>query len=334
MKKTSTFFRYVLFGLTSVVTLSCMNDHFVQDPPFITGLNAPMGFAKESNGRLWVTEAGTGSNDAKLTLISTDGEKKTVLSGLVSVTANGTVEGIGRPYIDGDSLYFTHGTEGMLYKLKKAVSAVTFGELPLTLSAFDSREIGKFARKLPSTLDSNTNVIDMIKSTDGHLLLLDAGANAIIKRDKTTGELSSFAEFGRITTPPFPRDAVPTAIVWDGTKYLVSALTGYPFVEGSSQVYSVSADGKTISVYKSGFTSLIHLELDKNNKPVVLQFATFVQPPPPPTPGFQSGTGKINAENGTHLLGNLDKPVDLIRYGANDYYLLSNGDGTIKKISF
>jgi hypothetical protein len=295
----------------------------------VTGLMAPMGIAKDAQGRVWVTEAGTGKDDGRLTFISPDGQKTAVLTGLPSVVANGAIEGITRPYVKGNTLLFAHGIAGRVYKLKGELSALKTSSLPLSANDFEILEVRDFARKLPTSADSNSNVMDLHLADNGDLYMLDAGANAIIKSQGGGATLSLFAELPKISTPaPFPvsEEAVPTAFVFDGTRFFVSALSGVPFNEEKSKIFTVTTAGQ-VNEYKQGFTNLIDIELDANGKPVVLSHGTFSL-----AAGFADGTGGVSNEAGTLLLGQISRPTALLRKEANTYYLLNFGEGILKKI--
>ncbi len=320
----------LVFAL-SVLIISCRDKEVTEEETWseITNLNAPMGIAKDSKGRLWVTEGGTGANDARLSVISPAGHKTEVLTGLPSVVSNGAVEGISRPHIRNNTLFFAHGVGGLIYRLKADAGSLSEADFPLSTTDFEIWDINSFARGLPTSNDNNTNVIDLYLHDNGDLYILDAGANAMIRRDHTNGNFSLFAEFPKIPTPaPFPvsEDAVPTGFVFDGSRFLVSALSGAPFNPEKARIFSVSTAGQ-VTEYKSAFTNLIHIELDKSNKPVVLQYALFSL-----ETGFQAKSGGILDENGVALLSGINQPTDLVRKNDDTYYLLSYGDGTLKKI--
>lgn len=331
MKKYTTFIHTAFFIALSLIFLSCSKDEVEEKETWseISGLKSPMGMARDSKGRIWLTEAGTGANDASLSVISLSGQRTPVLSGLPSVVENGAVEGIGRPHIRNNTLFFSHGTAGLIYKLKSDAGALVEADFPLSKSDFEVWDINSFARALPTSGDANTNVVDLYLHDNGDLYILDAGANALIRRDRSSGAFSLFAEFPKIPTPaPFPasEDAVPTGLVFDGSRFLVSALSSAPFNPEKAKIFSVSTAGQTTE-YKGGFTNLIHIELDPNNKPVVLQHALFSL-----QTGFQAGSGAILDEKGTVLVPGVNRPTDLLRKDDQNYYLLCYGDGTLKKV--
>ena len=82
-----------------------------------------------------------------------------------------------------------------------------------------------------------------------------------------------------------------------------------------------------LTEYKTGFTSLTHITLSAENKPVVLQYGLFGM-------GFSPNTGKVLDESGNVLLDKLNLPTDIIQGKNNMYYLLSYKDGTITKLTY
>src|SRR5690606_18643339 len=135
--------------------------------------------------------------------------------------------------------------------------------------------------------------------------------------------------FARIPNIAAMTEAVPTGIVFDGSKFLVSSLSGGPFIKGSAKILQVDLDG-TVSDYKTGFTTATDILLTPNNKPLITEFAEFSLAPP----GFVPATGRIANEEGATILGGLTMPTDLEREGDKTYYLLSYAEGTIQKLTY
>lgn len=311
------------------LTISCKEDK--QEPvpepteltatDFVSQLKAPLGFTQDSKGQFWVTEAGTGNNDGALVMITAAGVKTTVATGFPSVISMGSIEGLSRPMIKDGIIYVSHGVSGMLYK--GDISAFKPGDAALPLTYFQKEDIGTYVRSQNLSSPLNSNVFDQLIGPDGHLYMVDAGANAIIKKDKTSGALSVFARFDNVATGI---EAVPTGIVYDGTNFLVSNLAGAPFLAGNARIFQVTPTG-TVSVYKTGFTNLTNLVLTKNNKPLVLQLGEFGA-------GFTDGSGKVLDETGKTLLSGLTMPTDIIRTGDREFYVLSYKFGKIQKLTF
>jgi hypothetical protein len=293
---------------------------------FASGLKYPIGLAVDGQGNVWVTEAGSGGNklDGTVSMITPTGTKTTFVTGLQSLVREGSIEGVGHLNYNNGKLYFLHGSNGMLYTAD--VSSFKSGDPAVNLVDIPSQDIGTYVKSLALTNPLNSNTYDFTFGPDGHIYIVDSGSNAIIKRDKTTGELSLFAKIPNVAAGV---EAVPTGIVYDGSKFLVSTLTGFPFTPGNARIFEVDQTGN-VSVYKpeTKFTTLTGITLSVNNKPIVIQHGTFGQM------GFEAKTGKVLDENGNTLFGNISQPTDIIRGGDKTYYLLSYLEGTISKLSY
>ncbi|MEO6287643.1 MAG: ScyD/ScyE family protein [Dyadobacter sp.] len=319
----------LLFGV-----FACTDHEIPQEPipeptqfavsNFASGLRAPIGMAIDEKGQLWITEAGTGNNDGAIVMITPGGVKTTVVRGFISAASpEGGPEGLSHLYYEGGKLYVLHGLEGFLYTVD--VSNFKEGDPRMALNLIPKEDIGTYVRSKNLTDPLNSNAYSLTKGPDGNLYIADAGANAIIKRDKMTKALSVFA---KIPGPSESVDAVPTGIEFDGSNFLVSQLTGFPFAPTVANVFKVTTDG-TVSVYKSGFTTLTHLTLTANKKPLLLHFADFALPG-----GFAPFSGSILNENGTVLLGGLMMPTDIKRSGDRTFYVQSYALGTVQKLTY
>jgi hypothetical protein len=318
-----------LFIALAALVFACKDDDDpIPEPetltatPFASGLRMPIGFSLDEKGQLWVTEAGTGKNDGSLVLITSGGVKTTVATGFPSVVANGSIEGMSRPLVKDGNLYLLHGVSGKLYTGN--ISSFKSGDAALPLSHFQSEDIGTYIRSLNLTTDPNSNMFDQLIGPDGNLYIVDAGANAIFKRDKTTKTVTIFAKIPNIAEGV---ESVPTGLVYDGSNFLVSNLSGAPFASGNARIFKVTTAG-VVSEYKTGFTNLTHLTLTKNNKPLVLELGEF------DAGTFKGGSGKILNENRKVLFSGLTMPTDLLRSGDREYYVLSYALGTIQKLTY
>ena len=289
---------------------------------FVSGLKSPIGIAPDDHGNIWVSEAGTGNKDGSVAMISPSGTKTTFVTGLTSIFMEGSFEGVGHVLYRNGKLYFTHGVEGKLFTAD--VSTFKSGDKAANLDDIQSEDVGTFIKSLALSTPLNSNAYNLAFGPDDHLYIVDSGSNAIIKKDKTSGKLSLFAHFPDVATKV---EAVPTCVAYDGEKFLVSTLTGFPFTPENAKIFQVDNDGN-VSEYKSKFTTLTGITLSANNKPIVIQHGVFG------AMGFGAETGKVLDENGKVLLDNISRPNDIKRAGDKTYYLLSYEDGTISKLSF
>nr|WP_295927740.1 ScyD/ScyE family protein [uncultured Dyadobacter sp.] len=290
---------------------------------FVTGLKYPIGLAFDDKGNVWTTEAGSGKgNDGSVSMITPLGIKTTFVTGLESLMREGSIEGISHLVYRKGKLYFLHGSNGILYTAD--VSTFQSGNAAVKLSDIPSEDIGSYVETLGLTDPVNSNTYDFTFGPDDHLYIVDAGSNAIIKKDMVSGDLSLFA---RIPDVGPGVEAVPTGIVFDGSKFLVSNLTGFPFATDSAKIFQVNQKGE-VGVYKSNFTTLTGITLSINNKPIVIQHGVFGKK------GFEAKSGKVLDENGNTLFSGVSRPTDIIRAGDQTYYLLSYQDGTITKLTY
>nr|WP_295934817.1 ScyD/ScyE family protein [uncultured Dyadobacter sp.] len=334
------FLSFLAFAVmaTTVVIVAC-TDHSEPIPEptqfsvsnFVSGLRAPIGMAIDEQGRFWVTEGGTGHDDGALVMISPQGVKTTVVTNFKSIINQGNVEGISHLYYDNGTLYLLHGVEGLLYIINP--TTLLAGSLPLHKDHLPNENIKNFVATLNLTFDNNSNAFSLTKGPDGHLYIADAGANAVIRRNKDTHALDLFTTFPPVGGPN--RDAVPTGIVFDGSRFLLSSLTGFPFTPGTANLYQVNPAGEMVP-RTGGFTTLTHITLTANGQPLLLHFADFTPPPGSMgnPPGFKPNTGSILNEAGNVLISGLNFPTDIKRHGDRTFYVLSLGDGAIKKLDY
>lgn len=322
--------------LISIVSCNLRTDHTVNPVPqvttFASGLTAPLGIEADSQGRLWVTEAGSGqTSDGQLSMIDAQGNVFPVVTGFASsVSPEGGVFGLNHLTLQDGILWMVHGVEGRLYKFD--ISAYHPGDAPLKAADLESEDIGKFVKEHDFLDDTNaSDLFNLTVGPDGDLFIVDAGANAIIRRKASTKELSVFATIPPIANPggePDKLEPVPTGIVFDGQEFLICNFSGYPFPAKKAPIYQIDLNGKT-SVYQTGLSSLADIELGENNEPVLIEYGSW--------------TGETFAENSgtivsatrqavTPLVSSLNFPNSIKRSGPKTYYIAQTFDGIIKKV--
>ena len=178
-----------------------------------------------------------------------------------------------------------------------------------------------------------SDLFNLTAGPEGDLYILDAGANAIIRRESTTGKLSVFATVPAVKTtlPDFPAvEAVPTGIVFDGRQFLVATFTGFPFPKEQAVIYAVDVQGN-FSVFQTGLSTLTDIELGIDRRPVVVEYGTWTGET------FAENSGRVvraTRQRNTPLLTGLDFPNSIERDGLNTYYVAQTFAGTIRKVTF
>ncbi|MFZ0391996.1 MAG: ScyD/ScyE family protein [Calditrichia bacterium] len=311
---------------------------FSQPTPYATGLNQPIGLAVDARGWLWVGEQGTGNNDGQISVVMPDGTVYPFVSGLPSEVFQGEILGPVRPFFDvnGELLVLQgEGTQPLSGNiLEFDTSGFSPGDPPKTIAdtiaAYPVRSyvLGQ------GFLESNP--YDITLGPDDDWFISDAAANAIIRRDRVTGNYSVFATFPDFPNPlPFPPpfiNVVPTNIEFMQDHFLVSSLTGFPFIEGAANIFSVDTNG-AVSVYQDSLTTLVSLDVNPmDNSVVALKFAHFNPPPPPPAPGFVPFSGALLKVSGAAvdtLAAALNFPADVTIAANGNIFISSLGNNEI-----
>lgn len=258
-----------------------------------------VGIEVDGNGKIWLTEQGSGNNDGAITVLHPNGTASPFMVGLPSaLTPTGELSGPVRTIqLPNDKVLVVMG-EGVQSSMEALLIINKSGWMPgapLPFTAIEQTiKIGDFTHTQGSI---NSNPYNLTWDAAGDMYIADAGGNSIVKRKAATGELSQFAKF-----PPFPNplpfgppvvDPVPTDIVAkpDGSGFYVCQLTGFPFVDSVANVYSLDNNGN-YNVWQSGFTLLTDMGLDPaDGNLCVLQLSRFG--PVDTTFGFYPGAGRV-----------------------------------------
>jgi len=305
MKKLILQFAFVLCFCASVsAQLSVLAD----------SLASPIGIKADQWGNIWVASVGTGNDDGSICMIARNGEKFTVIKNLPSKLnpAAGDIVGPWR------AIPMTYGRMAVLVGASPLLGP-DFGKLlffnlasyrpgdPAKTMADTSHSFQVGAFGLATSTNNDSDPFSAVQDEDGHWYITDAAANSILKVSRNGKEMSVFTTFDPIPNPtpvgPPMMDAVPTGIValpkYGG--FLVTTLTGFPFLNGKATVYKVDLNGNK-SVYASGLTLLTDIDIDRHNNVFVNQFGTFS-----PATGFNFGSGQVIKLRKGHIIDTIVK---------------------------
>jgi hypothetical protein len=163
--------------------------------------------------------------------------------------------------------------------------------------------------------------------------MVDADANAVIRREEATGELSVFSVIPHVGNPsgdPAQVEAVPMGIVFDGHGFLVSTFTGFPFTYRKATIYRVDLSGN-VAAYQSGLSSLADIELGGDQRPVVVEYGTWTGEAFAP---FSGAVVRSTAGENTPIVSGLNFPNSIERSGLRAYCIAQTFDGEKKKTVF
>jgi len=304
----------------------------------VGGLKAPMGIETDWKGNVWVAEQGTANNDGKVVVIAPASikgqEMMMTYDAIINLSSiknalSGEPEGPAHLILDNGTLYILAGD--FLYSVN--VSSFKPGDKPIDASTLSHENIGSWVRSQKIVTPNDSHPYNLIKCFDGSLYIVDAGANAIIKR-KSAGNYSVFAKFPDMKNPtpvgPPMIQSVPTGIIFDGASFLVSTLTGFPFLDKQAVIYKVSMSGK-VSVYKDGLTTLTGITPGNLFDRVVLHYGSFG------ATGFVPNSGSllsVNSNTVKVITTGLNMPAGIKQTGPQCWYVTSMGDGTLLKVSY
>jgi hypothetical protein len=262
-----------------------------------TGLNAPRGMDVGPDGHLYVAEAGsagttcsgTGASElcvgatGSISRVARDGSgQERVQAGLSSILFRG--EPVGphdvsfRGRADGYVLIGLGADPARRAELGDVGAGLgklyrwTPGSAPSALADVAGFE----AARNPDGIvpDSNPWSVD---STNGDLVVTDAGANAILSVAGASGDvaLKGLLPFGVAPGPTgvtIPFQPVPTGIVRARHgSYRVGQLTGFPFPDGAAKVFKlVDTD---VNPFATGFTHVIDVAYGPDGTLYVLMIA-------------------------------------------------------------
>jgi sugar lactone lactonase YvrE len=337
----STLLPVLLAGGIVCTVNSCIQDHKIespasfvaQGPPVAAQLTGAIGITDDGKGNIWITQVGDGTGTSgKVSVITPDGTVHTAITGFASgISPEMMPTGLNHLIYRDGKLYILNGVDDMLYIAD--VAGFVPGVTMLTAGGLVAQDIGTFVTtEHPNAPDDkDSNPYNLTFGPNGDLFITDAGGNAIVRRDKTTGTLSIYAIFPDYPNPVAGEksiDAVPTGIAFDGTDFYVTTLTGAPFHSGLASIYKVSGSGPapvTPVVHTTGFTGLTDITFGPGNKKLIVTEFGF------------GGAGRIaSGENAaTTLLTPAITPVDILLSTNQDdtYYVLFYGPGILQKFT-
>ena len=324
---------YLTFIISILLFSSCK-----KDPPqpvltvstIATGFKYPIGVEIDKSGRIWVAEQGTGNNDGKVSVVMPDGSKYDVITNFESVASPGGEPDGPSHLLFADGLLYILGTGGKMYKATE--SSLKPGISTLSASSLGVENIGAFvlAQKLPP---NDTHPYNMTVGPNGAIYIADAAANLILRREKN-GVLSILAKIPGQPNPtsvgPPQIESVPTGIYYDGQNFLVTTLTGFPFLQGKAVIYKVTPEGD-VSVYQQGFTTLMDIAKGGPLGRLVLEHGVFG------AMGFTPFTGKFVWANGatsTVLTDGLNLPGGLVQADEHTWYVTNYGSNSLLKVRY
>lgn len=250
-------------------------------------LNVPLGVVAEGEGFVRFVQTGTGNDDAKVSVLAPDDTVFDVIIDLPSYLKDGEeVVGVWHTFVLNDEDRFRMAVvsgEGDPDNPAAAaiiifdLTDVLFEDLPLTLA--DAETIIPLGAKVNALGFPLSNPYSLTQNESGDLFFIDAGANSLFQI-LDDGEISLIVTFPDFPNPtpvgPPMINPVPTKVFADGDDgFVVTLFSGFPFLEGTSSIVYVTADG-VIADTEGDFTLIADVDIDPSDGNLaLLQFASF-----------------------------------------------------------
>jgi hypothetical protein len=260
-----------------------------------SGLNNPrqLNFAK--NGKLYITEAGSGGThkcvpgpegmvcwgpSGSVTVVSKNGHQQRVITGLPSYADKGTGgSALGPadvvPY--GKGKFAVSIGFGLAPKQRHALhhAGQLFGKV-LRFHHGSTKhaligDLTKFEGKHNPIHDPNSDPTGLFK-WHGTFYATDSGGNDLLRIRH--GKVRLVKVFRDEKTSAGKVQAVPTDVVVGPDKALyICELTGVPFVKGASKIYRIAPGAHKATVYANHLTNVTSMAFGKNGKLYAVQIA-------------------------------------------------------------
>lgn len=318
----------------------------------VSDLFNPRGIVVDDFGNIWIAEAGSGGTETftapppfgpsnrgysgRITKASPDGTRTIITNTLPSVALGGReVSGVSGMFALTDTFYLAagHYVTGMTPLPYEA----SVYEYDLMTERFNLIvNIGDFERaNNPDgyALESNLTALAMLP--DGHLIVVDAGGNAVYKVNPKTKQMQLLAVISGLPSPqPNPGrgnrmeiDPVPTSVVigTDGSIY-IGLLTGFPFPTGAAKILRIAPDG-TVSDVVVGLTLIVAMAAGPDGNLYVVEYASGFNLQSTP-PGYNPNSGRVLRilSNGTRqtVLDGLTNPFGIDFDLQGNLYIVTN----------
>jgi len=244
------------------------------------GLNTPLGVAVDAEGNVYASDSGTGGDEviatvpdeggeeieitlgdtARIVKVNPEGEE-TVVASLPSIGFGGMgASGVNQlSFIDG-ALYATSGEwDGTLAEERPTgVAAVVKIEEDGTFTEVANTWELERDTNPDEGPDTYTHPYDLVTGPDGTIYIADAGANALLQLDPTTGELSVLTAFDLLPIPneqgEIGAEYVPTGVALgaDGNLYVSSFYLGVTRVTPEGEVSPYATDVQILTDLQLG----------------------------------------------------------------------------------
>jgi len=307
-----------------------------------SGLSNPRNIAYDTDGSLYIAEAGAGGavvvahtdqGDAtagfssQVSVVGADGSQSVWLPGLTSFSSpTGETLGLEAAYPQGDSVWLVFGgaapgTPPPFYM--DAVEEVdkASGRVKTYIDVYNYEKTNN-----PDGAEIDSDAAALAWGADGTLYIIDAAGNDILSWT-ASGGLKTFAAW--------KDDPVPTGMAFasDGSFYVSFLGTG--IAPGAGKIEHWSADGKTLIETFSNLTAVTTVAVGKDGGVYAVELAQFGAQGPMPNSG---SVVEVSKDGATTVEDGLNAPYGLAQAPDGSWAVTVNstfappGSGAVVKV--
>jgi hypothetical protein len=333
--------RFTLFIVFAMLLMGVL-PNLAQETTYtvlVDGLNNPRGINFDSNGALFIAEAGLGGdvdiegpfgpakygNTARVSVV-VDGQLSTLIDYLPSMNMGGEVVGAMDVLPEADTLWVVMGHE--MKGVTLAGTVVAYNRVSLRPNMiFDP--FGYEHRYDPDgTGELLSNSTSIAIAPDGlSALIVDASGNSLY-RASVDGALD--------VVKAWENNPVPTAVAYnaDASQYAVSFLTGFPFANGAARIEVYDSTNDQLIMTYEGLSLLTDVMFDDGGVLLAVSYAEFNAQ----AGGWQANTGSVVAvtpDGIVPVLTGLNFPYSIAKHPTENWYAVSvnavsaEGEGAI-----
>lgn len=273
MRKLFSIVMFVLLTVALTLPTIAQDDNVLVD-----GLNAPRGITFDSEGNLWVVEAGQGGDlvdqapfgevavggtGALKMIAADDGDVEIVVQNLPSMGPAGEARGAQSVMVTDDAIWLLIGqtTHSLLLSNSLVEIDREFLRIQTHVDLFTMEAVEN-----PDGDIIESNTTDFVVTEEGRFYIANASCNCV----------QTWAEGEAVSTFAVWMDnAVPTTVDLgsDGSIY-VSFLTGFPFPEGTSRIEQYSTDGELLNTIE-GLTAVVDIMVTDDGMIYAVEHGVF-----------------------------------------------------------
>lgn len=316
---------FLLFGILILFVVPTL----AQDEPIASGLNYPRGLAYDSDGNLYIIEAGVGGElevpapppaepgttaqmglTSQVSMIAADGTQSVVVPYISSVNIEGEVLGAQNVFVTDESLWVVFSA--MLPNLPFAGNVVELDRETNRVKNFIDLYGYEIANNPDGTEEINSNANDVLVADDGTVYIADAGANSVYVWTEEGG-----LELWMV----WDTNPVPTSLAMDSAGDLYIGFLGAGIAPGAAHIHHYNTDGELVEAF-DGLTGITDIALDSEDNLYAVQlFTEFGDEGPNPASG---NVVMVSADGATPVMEGLGVPYG-IAIGPDDQIAVSMG---------